>query len=512
LADLLQALAEPEQQSSDAAVTPERRPALRVIRRPFGGLPLRPARRNVEIPETVVTQASLQRDTLYRRLLGVADVLSAALAVVLGIAVFGNASLSPLLVLAIPGVLLVGKITKLYDRDEHVLKKTTLDEAPDLFRVAALYTLIVSISANWLIYGHLGGNQALALWVLLFVSMLVTRSAARRLARAVGPEERCLVLGDAAAASWISHKLAGNAGIKASVVGRVPFEPENAGSNGSGVLGTFDSLGIVLAEHDVDRVVIAPATSDQEHMLDAIRLVKALGVKVSVLPRLFEVIGSSVEFDDIDGVTLLGVRRYGLSRSSEALKRSLDLVVAGLALLVLGPIMLLLALAIKLDTRGPVLFRQRRMGRMNQPFEMFKFRTMVDGADALKESLAARNEAGGGLFKIENDPRITRVGAFLRKTSLDELPQLLNVLRGDMAVVGPRPLVIDEDARIEGWQRRRLLLPPGMTGLWQVFGSARIPMPEMVKIDYLYGANWSLWLDVKILLRTVPFVLGRRGL
>jgi lipopolysaccharide/colanic/teichoic acid biosynthesis glycosyltransferase len=152
------------------------------------------------------------------------------------------------------------------------------------------------------------------------------------------------------------------------------------------------------------------------------------------------------------------------------------------------------------------------MGQGNVPFEMFKFRTMVDGADAHKKALRGRNEAKGGLFKIQNDPRVTRVGRLLRRTSLDELPQLLNVLRGEMALVGPRPLVIDEDRLVEGWQRRRLQLTPGMTGLWQIFGSARIPLNEMVKIDYLYGANWSLWLDVKILLRTVPFVLGRRGL
>ena len=137
---------------------------------------------------------------------------------------------------------------------------------------------------------------------------------------------------------------------------------------------------------------------------------------------------------------------------------------------------------------------------------------MVDDADAQRAALAHRNEAGGGLFKIEDDPRITRVGRFLRRTSLDELPQLLNVLRGDMSLVGPRPLVVDEDCLIEGLHRHRLLVPPGVTGLWQIFGSARIPLNEMVKIDYLYGANWSLWLDIKILLRTVPFMLGRRGL
>ncbi len=172
----------------------------------------------------------------------------------------------------------------------------------------------------------------------------------------------------------------------------------------------------------------------------------------------------------------------------------------------------MIAVAIKLDSGGPVLFRQRRMGRDDVPFEMFKFRTMVDDAEAQKSALKGRNEANGGLFKIKDDPRITRVGGRLRRYSLDELPQLLNVLRGDMALVGPRPLVLDEDSMIEGWRRSRLELPPGMTGPWQVFGSARIPLDEMVKIDYLYGANWSLWLDVKTLLRTVPFVVGRRGL
>jgi lipopolysaccharide/colanic/teichoic acid biosynthesis glycosyltransferase len=172
----------------------------------------------------------------------------------------------------------------------------------------------------------------------------------------------------------------------------------------------------------------------------------------------------------------------------------------------------MLAAAVKLTSPGPVLFRQKRVGRDDQHFEMLKFRTMVDGADAQKGELRELNEAGGGLFKIAEDPRITRVGGYLRRTSLDELPQLLNVLRGEMSLVGPRPLVVDEDSRVEGWQRHRLLLPPGMTGLWQVFGSSRIPLEEMVKIDYLYGANWSLWSDVKILMRTVPYVLARRGM
>jgi lipopolysaccharide/colanic/teichoic acid biosynthesis glycosyltransferase len=209
---------------------------------------------------------------------------------------------------------------------------------------------------------------------------------------------------------------------------------------------------------------------------------------------------------------LLGVRQHGLTRSSRTLKRGFDLIGATLGLIVLAPLMAMIAIAIKLDSRGPIIFRQPRMGKDDEIFRIFKFRTMVADADAQRAALAHRNEAGNGLFKIEDDPRITRVGRFLRRTSLDELAQLLNVLRGDMSLVGPRPLVLDEDCRIEGWQRRRMMLPPGATGMWQILGSARIPMSEMVKIDYLYGANWSLWLDIKILLRTIPFVLGRRGL
>jgi exopolysaccharide biosynthesis polyprenyl glycosylphosphotransferase len=472
----------------------------------------RPSATVREIPEGGATEASFRRDTIYRRCLALADVLSAAVALVIGVLLLGSDSVSPGALAAIPAVMLVGKVAGLYDRDEHLVKKATLDEAPQLFWVATLYTLLVFLTGDYIVDGEFGRSQALGLWSLLFASMLVTRSAARRFARAIASEERCLVLGDHEVATWLAAKVEASHGVKTQIVGRVPLERDPPGANGVPILGGTDRLGLVLTQHDIDRVIIAPGGSDAEHILDAIRLVKSLGVNVSVLPRLFEVVGSSVEFDQIDGMTLLGVRRYGLSTSSAALKRALDVVGASLLLFLLGPLMLMIALAIKLDSRGPVLFRQRRMGQGNVPFEMLKFRTMIEGADAQKAALVARNEAGGGLFKIENDPRVTRVGRFVRRTSLDELPQLLNVLRGDMALVGPRPLVIDEDRLVEGWQRRRLMLTPGMTGLWQIYGSARIPLNEMVKIDYLYGANWSLWLDVKILLRTVPFVVGRRGL
>jgi lipopolysaccharide/colanic/teichoic acid biosynthesis glycosyltransferase len=208
---------------------------------------------------------------------------------------------------------------------------------------------------------------------------------------------------------------------------------------------------------------------------------------------------------------VLGLRRFGLTRSSWLVKRGFDLLGAAVLVVLAAPVLAVCAVAIRLESRGPILFRQTRVGRDGQRFQMRKFRTMVDGADQLKAQLRDRNEAQG-LFKIADDPRVTRVGRFLRRTSLDELPQLFNVLRGEMSLVGPRPLVVDEDSKVEGWHRRRLHLMPGMTGHWQILGSARIPLNEMVKIDYLYVANWSLWSDVKILLRTVPYLLRGRGM
>ncbi|MDP9228972.1 MAG: exopolysaccharide biosynthesis polyprenyl glycosylphosphotransferase [Actinomycetota bacterium] len=472
-----------------------------------------------QIREGRSSESTQRRDTAYRRLLGLADVASATIAVLVGVPILGHDSLDPLALLALPLVLTVSKITGLYDRDEHLLRKTTLDEVPALFWVATLYAFLIFLAGDKIVEGHFGRDQAVGVWALLFASMLATRTLARCVARVISAEERCLVLGDAETTRWVSRRLEQAPSLKARVVGRLPLEPELPspngdpahGSNGDPAHGDAVALTPDLAE-EIDRAIIAPRGAVSDDLLVVIRRVKSFGVKVSVLPRLFEVVGSSIEVDNVDGITLLGMRRYGLTRSSQILKRCFDLGVAGVGLLLLAPLLGMIAVAIKLESRGPVLFRQRRMGRDDLPFEILKFRTMVDGADAQRSALADRNEAGGGLFTISDDSRLTRVGRVLRRTSLDELPQLVNVLRGEMALVGPRPLVLDEDSRIEGWQRWRLQLPPGVTGLWQVCGSARIPMQEMVKMDYLYCANWSLWLDVKILARTISFVLGRRGL
>jgi exopolysaccharide biosynthesis polyprenyl glycosylphosphotransferase len=351
------------------------------------------------------------------------------------------------------------------------------------------------------------------------IFMLGGRAIARRVALTRTTPERCLVLGDAPTARALQEKLDASTITRAEVVGWVPLgEDRRTGPpaadepGGPPRLGTVPGLAAVLWRERIDRVVISlDSAHADERLLDKIRLIKSVGVRVSLLPRLLEVVGSSVDFDDVEGVPLLGVRGYGLTKSSHYLKRGLDVTCSLGGLILLAPLFAVIAVAIKLDSRGPVFFRQRRIGRGGEAFALLKFRTMRDGADEEKPTLLALNEADG-LFKIADDPRCTRVGRRLRTYSLDELPQLLNVLRGEMSLVGPRPLVPEEDGRVEGWLRRRLDMQPGMTGIWQVLGSARVPLHRMVKVDYLYRANWSLWLDVKILLRTIPYVLGRRGL
>jgi exopolysaccharide biosynthesis polyprenyl glycosylphosphotransferase len=233
-------------------------------------------------------------------------------------------------------------------------------------------------------------------------------------------------------------------------------------------------------------------------------------VKVSVLPGVFDAIGSGVEVDDVEGVTVLGMSPPVLSRSSRVLKRSMDIVGALVLLLLTAPIQLLIVLAIRLDDGGPVLFRQRRVGRWDRRFQVFKFRTMCVDAEAKRAQLLAMSKDPGWLL-LDDDPRVTRVGRFLRHTSLDELPQVWNVLRGEMSLVGPRPLMEADAKQLTGWSRSRLDLKPGVTGLWQVLGRTSIPFEEMVKLDYLYVTNWTLWNDVRLLLRTFPVVFARRG-
>jgi exopolysaccharide biosynthesis polyprenyl glycosylphosphotransferase len=400
----------------------------------------------------------------------------------------------------------------LYDRDETLLRKTTLDEAPRLFQLATLCALVAWLSGGLLVRGALDRHEALFLWLALSGGLVLSRAGFRALALRLAPAERCLFIGDEVSAETIRSKLTGHGGVKAEVVAHLDLDKVASWSTDSFSEARLAEIRDLAQTLDVHRAVIAPRSVDGGEMLNLVRTLKAVGVRVSVLPRLLEVVGSSVEFDDLHGVTVMGVRRFELTRSSAAFKRGFDLLGALVGLLAVSPLLLVIAVLVKLEDGGPVFFRQQRVGRYGQRFEMLKFRTMIPGADAMKDSLRDRNEAQEGLFKIAQDPRITRVGRWLRCSALDELPQLWNIVRGEMSLVGPRPLVVDEDQRIEGWHRRRLELTPGMTGPWQILGPARVPLKEMVAIDYIYIANWSLWTDVKILLRTIPHVLGRKGL
>ena len=266
----------------------------------------------------------------------------------------------------------------------------------------------------------------------------------------------------------------------------------------------------VLEEHDIERVIVAHDDVEDEVLMGLIQACGRLHIKVGLLPRDVDALGPSSEVDDIQGLTVLGLNPLIFSRSSRFVKRLMDVVGAGLALILTAPVTIVVALAIKVDTRGPVLFRQPRIGRSGRPFTLLKFRTMIKDAERWVDELSAHSEDPNWL-KLDDDPRVTRVGRFLRLTSLDELPQLLNVLRGDMSLVGPRPLIRSEDDQITGWARTRLELAPGMTGLWQVLGRTSIPFDEMIKLDCIYVTNWSAWMDLKLIARTIPAIVLRRG-
>jgi exopolysaccharide biosynthesis polyprenyl glycosylphosphotransferase len=401
-------------------------------------------------------------------------------------------------------VIVVHAVNGMYERDEKLINKSTLDEAPAIFQAATLVAVLDLLFNCVLLDTTVDPAALVATWIGLVVIVTAGRVAARAVVRDIWPPERCLVVGDHVHGHRLARRLSEEPKVKVELAGVLALPDE------SGAAETHERLAAIVSARDVHRVVIVADAGAPQQELQTVQAAKALGVKVSVMPRVLEVLGSSATYDYIDGLTLLGLPRFGLSRASKLTKRSLDLVGSLLLLIAFLPVLGVIAAAVKLTSPGPVLFRQTRIGRGGEPFFMLKFRSMHDDADRLKDALRSRNEAEG-LFKIADDPRITRVGRFLRRSSLDELPQLWNVLRGEMSMVGPRPLVPEEDGMIRGWHRRRLQLTPGMTGPWQVLGSARIPLREMVTIDYQYVGNWSLWGDIKIMVRTLGVILARGG-
>ncbi len=330
------------------------------------------------------------------------------------------------------------------------------------------------------------------------------------LLRAAGVRRRVVLVGSEDTLEDLRNALGSRrGGIDYDFLGVVGRSEETAGS--MPVLGTFTDLPQILARNSVGELIVADQGLTEQELMGIAEAAHRRGVKVRVAPKTTELLLQRAEYIPGQGVPLFELRPPILVGVDWLVKRSFDIVVS-IALVVFGlPLWLAIAAAIKINSRGPVFYRDCRVGLRHKEFTMLKFRTMIAGADEQQAELEWANEADGPLFKIRDDPRVTRVGAMLRGLSLDEVPQVLNVLRGEMSLVGPRPLRIRDYRRLEDWHRKRDLVLPGMTGLWQISGRSSLGFDDLVRLDFYYIENWSLWLDISILAKTVPAVLARRG-
>jgi exopolysaccharide biosynthesis polyprenyl glycosylphosphotransferase len=349
--------------------------------------------------------------------------------------------------------------------------------------------------------------------VLLAVSRMLQNGIAGWLrARGVGVA-RVIIVGAGEVGRTVMCTIVARPELGYQVVGFVDDDPQK-GETDIGrfkALGSIKNLARLIEEEAVDEVIITLPWMYHRKIMGIVRECERRRVSARIVPDLFQMSLSQVDVDDIGGVPLIGVREVGFGRGTLLIKRGVDISGAVLGLTLGAPFLTLIALAIRLDSPGSIVFRQTRVGARGETFEMYKFRSMREGAEEELEQLQELNEADGPLFKIREDPRLTRVGRFLRRTSLDELPQLWNVLRGEMSLVGPRPPIPSEVEGYQEWHKRRLDGRPGMTGLWQISGRSLLSFDEMVLLDIYYIENWSVWLDFKILLRTIPHVLFGGG-
>jgi exopolysaccharide biosynthesis polyprenyl glycosylphosphotransferase len=460
-----------------------------------------------------------------RRLLLVGDVVALCCAFLGTQLAFGDlvAGDLPLLLLTIPLWVLLAYGHRLYHLDSYRADYGAADEIGPVLQMATLWSWSILLALSAVRADHIPVPEMALFWALTLILPMVLRSATRAFARRqVWYLQNTLIIGPVDEARMALEKILRHREWGLNVVACV----EGPGANltrprTSHLLDLVPVLGgdpdIVELVHrlDVDRVMLTPALSESRRRVEVVCELSELGIHVDLVPSWSDVVGTRFEVNEMEGMPLLTMPRPRLLSTSLRLKRALDLLVGAAALVFLAPVLAACAVAIKLDSPGPVLFRQRRVGRDDRPFQVFKFRSMYRDADSRKDDVARLNFHGGGndrgMFKVRRDPRITRVGRFLRRYSLDELPQLFNILRGEMSFVGPRPLIETEDRQIEGRFRRRLSLTPGLTGLWQAHGRSDIPFEQMVNLDYLYVTNWSLWGDVKLLMRTVSAVLRGSG-
>lgn len=461
-----------------------------------------------------------RRGWIIRRALAAADLAGLAIAFVLAETLIGGGVTvghALLFVASIPAWIVVAKLYGLYDNDEERTDHSTADEFVGVFH-------LITIGA-WILYA---GAWLTGLWTPELAELvffwgagvgLVTlgRASARAVCRqSISYLQNTIIVGAGDVGQLVARKLLKHPEYGINLVGFVDASPRAPRPELAHLtlLGPPEDIAEIVRTYDVERVMIAFSNESHEDLLHLIRSLKGLPVQIDIVPRLFEIVGPGVEIHTVEGIPLVGLPQLKLSRSSRLLKRTLDLVVSGLTLLLLAPLFAFVALKIKLDSPGPVFFRQQRMGCGDKPFLMFKFRTMVADADTRREEVAHLNmhvtNGDARMLKIPDDPRVTSFGKTLRRLSIDELPQLLNVVKGDMSLVGPRPLPLDEDERVEDWGRHRLALKPGITGLWQVTGRSSIPFGEMLNLDYIYVSGWSLWGDLRLIARTIPAVFRGR--
>jgi exopolysaccharide biosynthesis polyprenyl glycosylphosphotransferase len=330
-----------------------------------------------------------------------------------------------------------------------------------------------------------------------------------RLLRAAGYERRAVLVGTGEHIEAVAHALRAGGGDHINVIGFVSLMPRP--HNGLIALGTLDDIGEIVAAHRVDEVIIADPEFPEREAVELVDQCHQRGVVVRIAPSTMEILVHRAEFVPGQSVPLFELKPPVFEGFDYALKRSFDLVGSTLITVLISPLLLACALAVKLTSRGPVIYRSIRPGIGGVPFACFKFRTMYRDADVHQLALEEHNEATGALFKIRRDPRVTPVGRLLRRFSIDELPQLFNVIRGEMSLVGPRPLPQRDYERLEDWHKKRYLVLPGITGLWQVSGRSDLDFDDLVRLDFLYLERWSVFLDLSILVKTVPAVLTRRG-
>jgi exopolysaccharide biosynthesis polyprenyl glycosylphosphotransferase len=352
---------------------------------------------------------------------------------------------------------------------------------------------------------------ATAILILCFARLIVSSIMGILYRLGLG-ETRLLVVGSGRLGKMIMQHIVANPNLGYNIVGFLHDMNEPPSDFGRfKMLGTLDDLGMVIRSMQIDEVIIALPSHLHQQSIRSVRLCERLGTSFKLVPDLYELSLSRIDMEAIEGIPLIGIKQVSINSMQQIVTRIADMIIAFLILIIGLPIWLCIALAIRLSSSGPIFYKQTRIGLNGRPFKVYKFRSMYKNADARLADLMPHNEVQGPLFKIKDDPRITPVGKFLRHISFDEIPQLFNVIKGEMSLVGPRPPLPHEVALYEEWQKGRLAIKPGMTGLWQVRGRSNISFDEGVLMDLYYIENWSLRLYFQILLRTIPAVLFRRG-